>query len=135
MVFKWFESSTWYRKVLVCIDVFSETGTIKHGVPQGFILGQLFFLLYVNDFCQSFRSWLLFVCRWYLTFLRTWGRYKTEDVLNKEFLSLYQCFIDNRLSPHFEWDKTKSILFSNTRDLREINIYLQVIPLSNTKPT
>ena len=47
---------------------------------------------------------------------------KIEHVLNKEFSSLCQWFIDNKLSIHFGEDKTKSILFSKTRGLREINI-------------
>ena len=47
---------------------------------------------------------------------------KIENVLNKEFSSLCQWFIDNKLSIHFGEDKTKSILFSKTRGLREINI-------------
>ena len=47
---------------------------------------------------------------------------KIENVLNKEFLSLCQWFIDNKLSIHFGEDKTKSILFSKTRGLKEINI-------------
>ena len=45
-----------------------------------------------------------------------------ENVLNKEFLLLCQWFIDNKLSIHFGEDKTKSILFSKTRCLKEINI-------------
>ena len=49
-VIKWFEPYLSNRKFLVCIDnVFSEAGTLKYGVPQGFILRPLLFLLYVND--------------------------------------------------------------------------------------
>ena len=48
--------------------------------------------------------------------------YQHENVLNKEFSSLCQWFIDNKLSIHFGEDKTKSILFSKTRGLKEINI-------------
>ena len=47
---------------------------------------------------------------------------KTENVLNKEFSSLRQWFIDNKLSILFGEDKTKSILFSKTSGLKEINI-------------
>ena len=46
---------------------------------------------------------------------------KNENVLNKEFSSLCKCFIDNKLSIDFGEDKAKSILFSKTRGLREIN--------------
>ena len=47
---------------------------------------------------------------------------KIGNVLNKEFTSLWQWFIDNKLSIHFIKDKTKSILFSKAKGLREINI-------------
>ena len=52
-VIKWFLSYLSNRKFLVCIDVFSEAGTLKYGVSQGSILGPLLFLLYVNDLPQS----------------------------------------------------------------------------------
>ena len=52
-VIKRFESYLSNRKFLGCIDVFSEAGTLKYGVPQGSILGPLLFLLYVNDLPQS----------------------------------------------------------------------------------
>ena len=48
---------------------------------------------------------------------------KIENVLNKEFSSLYQWLIDTKLSIHFGEDKTKSILFLKMRGLKEINIY------------
>ena len=47
---------------------------------------------------------------------------KKLNVLNKEFSSLCQWFVDNKLSIHFGEDKAKSILFSETRGLKEINI-------------
>ena len=40
-----------------------------------------------------------------------------ENALHKEFLSLRQWFIDNKLSINFGKDKTKSILFSLVRGL------------------
>ena len=46
-IIKWFESYLSNRKFLVCID------GVVYGVPPGFILGPLLFLLYVNDLSQS----------------------------------------------------------------------------------
>ena len=52
------------------------------------------------------------------------GVKKIENFVNKEFLSLCQWFIDNKLLICFETDKTKSILFSKARGLRGIKISL-----------
>ena len=122
-VIKWFLSYLSNRKFLVCIDVFSEAGTLKYGVSQGSILGPLLFLLYVNDLPQSLSDAGSYLhtddtCIFY----QPQDVKKNENVLNKEFPSLCQWFIDNKLSIHFGDDKTKSILFSKTRGLREINI-------------
>ena len=73
------------------------------------------------------RSWLLSVCGWDLYFLPSYeyeNIKKIEDVLNKEFLSLCQSFINNKVSIHFGDNKTKCILFSKARDLREINRFI-----------
>ena len=109
---------------MFCIDNdFSEAGTLKYSVPQGSIFGSFLFLLYVNDPPQSLSeagSYLYAddTCIFY----QHEDVEKIENVLNKEFSSLCQWFIDNKLSIHFEEDKTKSILFAKARCLREINI-------------
>ena len=123
-VIKWFESYLSNRKFLVCIDnLFPEAGTLKYDVPQGSILRPLLFLLYVNDLPQSLSDIGSYL---YADDTCIFYQYedvkKTENVLNREFSSLCQWFIDNKLSIHFEEDKTKSILFSKTRGLKEINI-------------
>ena len=121
-VIKWFESYPSNRKLFVSIDVFSEAGTLKFDVPQGSILGLLLFLLYVNDLPQSLSdagSYLYVddTCVYY----QHEDVKEVEDVLNKEFSSLCQWFIDNKRSIHFGDGKTKSILFSKTRGLKEID--------------
>ena len=50
---KWSESYPSYRKCLVYIDCFYEAETLKYGVLQGYILGLLLFLLYVNYLLHS----------------------------------------------------------------------------------
>ena len=123
-VIKWFESYLLNRKFLVCIDnVFSESGTLKYGEPQDSILGPFFFLLHANDLPQSLSdagSYLYAddTCIFY----QHEDVKKIENVLNEEFSSLCQWFIGNRLSVHFGEDKTKLILFSKMRGLKEINI-------------
>ena len=48
-VINWVESYL-KQKILVCIgNAFSETETLKNGLPQGSILGPLLFLFYVYD--------------------------------------------------------------------------------------
>ena len=123
-VIKWFESYLSNRKFLVCIDkVFFEAGTLKYGVPQGSILGLLLFLLYVNDLPQSLSdAGSYFYADDTCIFYQHENVKKIEIFLNKEFLSLCQWFIDSKLSIHFGEDKTKSILFSKTIGLKEINI-------------
>ena len=46
-----------------------------------------------------------------LIFMLTFYVHKIEDVLNKEFSTLCEWFVDNRLSIHLGEDKTKSFSF------------------------
>ena len=75
--------------------VFSEAGTLKYGIPQGSILGPLLFLLHVNDLSQSLSDAGSYL---YADDTCIFHQYKDvkkiENVLNKEFLSLCQWFID-----------------------------------------
>ena len=90
-------------------------------MPQGSILGPLIFLIYVNDMPQSVD------CDLFLyaddTCVGVTGKYiKTiENNLNRNFNSLCDWFVENRLSIHFGEDKTKSIVFGSKRRLKNIN--------------
>ena len=94
---------------------------LKCGVPQGSILGPLLFLLYVNDMQQAVSCDLLLYAD--DTCLIFTGRdTKTiENQLNRDFNSLCDWFIDNKLSIHFGEEKTKSILFGTKRRLKNLN--------------
>ena len=48
-----------------------------------------------------------------------------ENVLNKQFSSLCEWFIDNKLSIHFGEDKTKAILFTRNKTEAKLNICFQ----------
>ena len=80
------------------------------------------FLLYVKDLPQSLSDVGSYLCADdTCMFYQHEDVRKIENVLNKEFSSLCQWFVDNKLSINFGEDKTKFILFSKTRGLKEIN--------------
>ena len=78
------------------------------------MLGLLFFVIYINDLPQALNEYGSYlkadnICIFY----QDKDVEKTEKILNKEFSSLCEWFIDNKLlSNHFGNDKTKTNFFS-----------------------
>ena len=110
----WFKSYLSNRTFLVNVkSAFSEPADLKCGVPQGSILGPLLFLLYINDLPQAVTD-----CDVRLYADDTCISYTNKKIpeievkLNKDFNSLCDWFVNNKLSIHFGEDKTKSILFN-----------------------
>ena len=121
-VVKWFKSYLSNRNFHVAIgNSLSCAGELTCGVPQGSILGPLLFLLYVNDMQQAIDCDLfLYADDSCLVFQHKNVR-NIEINLNKNFSTLCDWFVDNRLSIHFGEDKTKSILFAPKNKINKIS--------------
>ena len=101
----------------------SSPGELACGVPQGSILGPLIFLFYVNDMLQSLDcDFLLYADDSCLVFGDN-AVNEIEKQLNRNFNSLCDWFVDNKLSNHFGEDKTKSILFGRKINKPAVNIW------------
>ena len=109
----WYTSYLANRKFIIKIErAYSDKASITCGVPQGLILGPLLFIIYTNDMPQAVDSELLLHANDTCLVFQHKNIKTIEEHLNRDFSSLIDWFIDNKLSVHFDEDKTKSFLFS-----------------------
>ena len=123
---EWFNSYLTNRSFIVNVGKeYSSPGRLSCGVPQGSILGPLLFLLYVNDMPQAVNSELLLYADDTCLIYMGKDTKTIEEQLNRDFNSLCEWFIDNKLSIHFGEEKTKSILFGtkgHLKNQKDLNI-------------
>ena len=122
----WFRSYLINRTFLVNPEnVFSQRIIVSSGVTPGSIFGPLLFLIYINDLWQAVK------CIFYLYADDTClvcqhnDVNKTDKQLNKDFESIYDWFVDNKLIIHFGDDETKSILYAikfKIKNVEKLNI-------------
>ena len=115
----WFKSYLCERKFKISINIsYSSPASLLCGIPQGSILGPLLFLLYINDLPQAVVSDSLLYADDTCIVFQHKSKIEIEKQLIRDFSSVCDWFVDNKLSIHFGQDKTKSILFGTKHKLR-----------------
>ena len=76
------------------------------------------FLLYIIDFLQAVVSDLLLYADDACIDFQHIRETQIEKSLIRDFPSVFDWFVDNKLSMHFGQDKTKSVLFGTKHKLR-----------------
>ena len=83
------------------------------GVPQGSVLGPLVFLVYINDMPAAFNGKLILYADDSVRLVASKNGATIQQRLPSELESLWEWFINNKLSLHF--GKTESIVFGSKR--------------------
>ena len=116
----WLQSYLFNRGFRVNIkSKYSSAAKIECGVPQRSVLGPLLFLLYVNNLKRFVDFDLFLYADVFCLVYQHKDVSKTEQNLNKNFSSICDWFVDNKLSIHFGEDKTKCILFGTKQKLNK----------------
>ena len=110
---KWFKSHLCEQKLKISIN----TSYFSPSIAQRSILGPLLFLLYINDLPQAVVSDLLLYADTCIVFQHK-SEIEIEKQLIRDFSSMCDWFVDNKLSIHFGQDKTKSILCGTKHKLQ-----------------
>ena len=115
----WFKSYLCERKFKININTtYSSPSNLLCGLPQGSILGPLLFPLYMNDLPQAVVNDSLLYANDTCIVFQHKSEIEIEKQLIRDFSSLCDWFVDNKLSIHFGQEKAKSILFGTKHKLR-----------------
>ena len=119
----WIEHYLQEREQRVCIDgTFSEWGNIRSGIPQGSILGPLFFLIFINDITEVIRhtNIRLFaddIC----IYITIDNRDETRRLVCSDLQAIHEW--SNQWLVEFSVPKTKSLVISTKPD-KDLNLPL-----------
>ena len=108
----------------------SDLLKVKTGIPQGSILGPLFFSVLINDIVKSSRklSFLMYADDTTIYFnLEDFPALNREQEINKELEKLNLWFKLNKLTLNV--DKTKCMFFHKRRAVPSINLSMNNIPI------
>ena len=121
--YKWFESYLYSRRQFVSVNGHSSLELeIKHGVPQGSVLGPLLFLLYINDLPNVSKklTFYLFADDTNIYFDSP-DLFNLQKTVNKELHKIKRWLESNRLALNI--DKTNFVLFYSSSKKNRVYYY------------
>ena len=123
---EWFKSYLKDRKQFVSIDGFNSSEAIlKHGVPQGSVLGPLLFLIYINDLNQAIKNCLTYHFADDTNLLRIGkSAKKIQKQINIDLKHLVSWLLANKIS--LNKTKTEIIIFRKPRQKLNINLCIKL---------